>query len=106
MDRKGILIVDDHPVTDALKLQSDLNRTKIDLIFTDLELAFTFAASAASSENPDTRNRNRANARKAYFQIRDKLLPLSSPDDSERAQIVWKLRELQRCLERLGEKTD
>jgi hypothetical protein len=83
---------------------ADLNRTKIDLIFTDLEVAFTFAALAATSENPDTRNRNRANSRKAYLAIRDKLLPLSNPNDSERAKIIGRLGELRRCLERLGEK--
>jgi hypothetical protein len=83
---------------------ADLNRTKIDLIFTDLEVAFAFAALAATSENPDTRNRNRANACKAYCQIRDKLLPLCTPNDSQRAEIERKLGELRRCLERLGEK--
>src|SRR5207248_5072565 len=86
-------------------LKDDLNRTKMDLIFAALELAFTFAASAAASENPDTRNCNRAPALKAYFHIRDKLLPLCTPNDSQRAEIERKLAELQRCLERLSEKS-
>jgi hypothetical protein len=89
---------------DTFKLKADLDRTKIDLIFADLDLAFTFADSAATSENPNTRDRNRAHASKAYFQIRDKFLPLSNPNASERAQIERRLGELRLSLERLGEK--
>jgi hypothetical protein len=89
---------------DSLRLMAELDRTKIEIVFTDLEVAFSFAALAATFENPDTRNRNRVNARKAYFQIRDKLLPLCNPTTSERAEIVEKLEELRGCLERLGEK--
>ena len=86
------------------RLADDLNRRGIELIFTDLEVAFTFADMAARSEEPETRSRNRANARTAYFQIRDKLLPLCSPNELEYAEIVGKLDELRHCLERLGEK--
>ncbi len=89
---------------DIFKLRAGLNRTRIDFIFTDLELAFTFAVSAARSGNPDSRNRNRANARNAYFHMRDTLLPLCTPTDSECTEIVGKLGELQRCLETFGEK--
>jgi len=94
-----------HQIATVDALKDELNRTQIDLIFADLELAFTFAASAAASENPDTRNCNRAHALKAYFHIRDKLLPLCTPNDSQRAEIERKLAELQRCLERLSEKS-
>jgi hypothetical protein len=91
---------------DTLKLRAELNRTKIEIVFTDLKVALEFADLAATSENPGRQNRNRAHARKAYLDIRDKFLPLCKPNASERADIKRKLGELRRSLERLGEKLD
>jgi hypothetical protein len=89
---------------DFLRLMAELDRTKIEIVFTDLKVALEFADLAATSENAERRNRNRAHARKAYLDIRDKLLPLCNPTTLERAEIVEKLVELRHCLERLGEK--
>jgi hypothetical protein len=88
---------------DEVELHGELNRTEIETIFADLELALTFADRASLSDNPETCVRNRANAREAYFQIRDKFLPRCSPDDFQRARIDEKLRELRHRLKDLGE---
>jgi hypothetical protein len=87
---------------DKSKLKADLNRTRVEFLLTELELAFTFAAVAETSANAETRKRNRDNARKTFRSI-SKLLALCSPDDSQRAEINGKLRELQHRLELFGE---
>jgi hypothetical protein len=83
---------------------AEANRTKVATVLADLELALTFAATAGSSDNPETRARNREHARKAYFTIRDHLLSMCSPAAPERAQIDQKLLALRHQLERLGKK--
>ncbi len=88
---------------DAFKLNADIHRTKIEVIFTDLKVALEFAELAATSENPDARNSNSAHAHKPCFEIRDKLL-LCNPNASERVEIAEKLDKLRRSLERLGQK--
>jgi hypothetical protein len=66
----------------------------------DLDLALIFAESAAVSECPGARMRNRDNAQKAFIYLRNRLPPLN---DWRRAEIEQKLAELQRRLEELGE---
>jgi hypothetical protein len=87
-----------------MSLKTDVNRTAIETVLADLDLALTFAHIGATAGNSDTRNRNRGNARHAFLKIRDELLPMCSPDDFQRAVIDGKLTELQGRLEHLGEK--
>ena len=88
---------------EAYAPNADLNRTMVETVLADLDLASTFAEIAATSENVDTRNRNRANARKAFCAIRDDLLPRCSLDKSQGVEIDRKLRELRSRLKKLGE---
>lgn len=88
---------------DAYTLNADLNRTMVETVLADLDLALTLAEIASTSENVDTRNRNRANAREAFLAIQDKMLPRCSPGESERLTIYRKLRDLQTRLKQLGE---
>ncbi len=81
----------------------ELNNTKVETVLADLELALTMVEIAGTSADPEIRKRDRANGRKAYFQIRDKLLPLCSPDDAQRREIDRKLKDLRTRLEGLGE---
>ena len=55
------------------KLITKVNRTRVQTILADLQLALTFAAVAETSSRPDTQIRNFANARDALFVIRDRL---------------------------------
>jgi len=89
---------------DGSRLPEDLNDVAIQTVLADLELALTFAAIAETSENTETRERNRMNARRAFFTIRDVLLPRCWPTESQRHDIGHKLYELRCRLERLGEK--
>jgi hypothetical protein len=82
----------------------ELNNTKIDIVLADLDLALSMVEIARTSANPEVRKRDCANGRRAYFQIRDELLPLCSPDDAQRSEIDRKLSELRRQLQALGEK--
>ena len=88
---------------DAYTLNADLNRAMAETMLADLDLALTFAEIASTSEDVDTRNRNRANARKAFLAIRDDLLPGCSLDEYQQREIHRKLRELQYRLKQLGE---
>jgi hypothetical protein len=83
---------------------ADVNRTALETLMADLELALTFVHTAETSANPETRSRNRNNARTAFLKIRDELLPLCSPDDASRAQIDTKFADLRKRLEALGER--
>jgi hypothetical protein len=69
----------------------------------DLELGLTFADISVTSQDAETRNRSRDNARIAFFAIRDELLPRCSLDESQQATIYRKLCELRSRLEQLGE---
>ena len=77
------------------KLETDLNRTRVDTVLADLQVAATFADIAETSNDAATRKRNRDNVKKAVHDIREVLLPRCSPDDSQRADIDRKLGELQ-----------
>lgn len=81
----------------------DVNRAAIETVLADLELALTFAQTAAISTNPATRDRNRSNASEAFVKIRDELLPLCHADDAQYAEIEGKLHELKLRLRRLGQ---
>ena len=86
------------------KLESDLNQTRVETVLADLKVALTFADIAETSSDTATRKRNRENVKKAIHDIRDVLLPLCSPDESQSAEIDRKLGELQQRLERWDEK--
>ena len=75
----------------------------VETLFADLELALTFTDIAATSQNAETRDRNRKHARKAFLAIRDELLPRCVLDEPQRDAIYGKLRELRSRLERLSE---
>lgn len=85
-------------------LQSQLNSTRIETLHADLDLALTFADVATSSSDPVVQKRNRENARKAFFTVRDQFLPLCALDDAERTTIETKLKQLRTRLEQMGEK--
>ena len=83
-------------------LKSEVNRTRVEALLADLELAFTFAAVAETSSK-ERRRRNLANARVAYLTIKNKLLPLCTLTDVERAEIHRTLRQLKYRLNGLSE---
>jgi hypothetical protein len=84
------------------KLESDLNRTRVETILSDLQVALTFAEIAETSRDAATRKRNRSHVRKAVRQIQDIFLPSCSPDTSQRTEIDRILGQLQQQLERWG----
>jgi len=79
-----------------------MNRPRIEALKSDLDLALTIAAQAASFVDGDNRNRYRAHALEIFLFLRDQLWPLCSPKESERAEIELKLRKLRDRLEQLG----
>lgn len=80
----------------------DAQRVIVDLLFTDLGLAFTFLETARVTSVPETRQRNVANAVKAYRDISEKgaTLQLSS---STRQHLAAQLAELSQQLAARGE---
>ena len=85
-----------------VSLKSEVNRTRVETLLTDLELAATFAAIAETSSN-EKRHRNLVNARLACFMIKNKMLPLCTLTNVERAGILRTLRQLEQRLRRLSE---
>lgn len=85
------------------QLASDLNRNGAEFLCADLDTALTFTDIAASEDrDAETRQRNRENARKAYFTV----LKLSEKivfKPGERTVFDQKLAALKRALGRLGE---
>jgi hypothetical protein len=79
----------------------DINRTRVETLFADLELTATFMTIAESSIGRK-RERNFANARFAYLTVKDKLLRLCTPTDQERALIRQVLHDLERRLRELS----
>ena len=84
-------------------MSDDLNQTLVEILLTDLELAFAFSDIAVTSQDAETRNQNRENAREAFYAIKDEMLPRCSLNESEKIKIYGKLRELRSRLEQLGE---
>lgn len=80
----------------------DMNRSRIETLQSDLDLALTIAAKAAAFVDGDTRNRSREHALNMFLYLRDQLWPLCSPEGAERAEIELKLRKLHERLEQIG----
>ena len=78
----------------------EVNRTRVETLFVDLELAATFATVAESSVGPK-RERNVANAQRAYRTVKDKLSRLCALTDQERALMRQGLHDLDQRLRKL-----
>lgn len=82
-------VVDNSSVARRVKKNPDESRKiSTDLLFTDLDIAFTFLQTARSSKVARTKQRNVANALKAYSYISAKApeldMPISARDDLDK----------------------
>jgi hypothetical protein len=78
-------------------------RSQIEFLLIDIDLAFTFLNIASTTENPETRERNRRNARIAY----DSVARLASRPilSGRNLDLVWeRMAHLKRALELFEEK--
>lgn len=72
-------------------------------LVTDLDLAITMAHIASQSgQDPEKRNRNRDNARRAFDSV-SRLTQKAVLDEGEREQVNEKLAKLKSALKQLGE---
>jgi len=83
-------------------LKPDINRPEVDFLRAELLTARTLSNIALRSMSEEKRNRNQANARKAYDAIL-RFLPRSNLDVEQAAEIKSKLEELESDLRLLGE---
>lgn len=83
-------------------LLQDVTKTQLQLLKTDLELAGTFVRRTRTSRFEETRQRNRALARRAYDDISEMASKMKLPQ-SEKASVVAALETLKHDLEALGE---
>ena len=65
-----------------------------ELLFTDLDLAFTFLETARISRSAETQERNVRHATKAYWDVFAKALEIEMPDRT-REQLQARLRDLE-----------
>jgi hypothetical protein len=79
----------------------DANRVSLDILITDIELAFSFLQIAETSTDPKTRERNIKNARKVYDSSLH-FLPRLHPIAKELQTIEAKLALLRKRLRPLG----
>ena len=80
-----------------------LNATNADFLRIDVETALTFSQMALETDNPEKRDRNRRNARKAYDTIthlRGKVVFTAAQEE----HMNEKTEHLKRDLTKLGEK--
>ena len=89
-------------MTDFLQLSSDLNKTSIEFLITDLETALTFLDVAQTSGDQKTKQRNHKNAHNAYDSV-IRLLPKVKPTAAQQQAIDEKLTLLKARLEAVGE---
>lgn len=90
--------------SEFLRLQSELNLRKIELIKSDLETATTFASIAQDTiDDTPKRSRNRQNARKGYDAVVH-YLHSATVSERERGHIEGKLQNLKKMLSALGER--
>jgi hypothetical protein len=95
-----------HPTAapDHFELVRQTNQAGVDFLKIEVRTALTFASIALESANDaEKRNRNRANARKAYEVAMIWFYRLSL-SEAEIREIEEKLRELRSALKRLGER--
>ena len=76
-------------------------QTIVDLLFTDLDVAFTFLDTALISSNPETKSRNIGNAAAAWHTVSDKLNTFEIPPDVRNA-LLNRLTQLRNRLGELG----
>jgi hypothetical protein len=81
---------------------SDLNRSGVSFLLTDLDLAITFMDVADASRIEDTTRRNYTNARTAYDTVL-RLLEKLTPSADERQAIDAKLASLKTRLQAVGQ---
>ena len=82
---------------------SDLNRTSVEFLLTDLETALTFMDVAQTSRDQETKQRNHANAHSAYDTV-IRLLPKLKPTVAQQQTIDEKLSLLKARLAAAGER--
>jgi hypothetical protein len=85
------------------KTGQQLNATNADFLRIDAETALTFSQMALEADNPEKRDRNHQNARKAYdtiMRLRQKVVFTPAQEES----MNQKMAELKRDLIKLGEK--
>ena len=88
---------------DKSAIGRELNLTSVQVLKTDVETALTFVRIAKhAGTNTEKRNRNQANARKAYNSVSayEKRLKLS---DDEKRELSEKMKHLKSALTDLGE---
>jgi hypothetical protein len=86
--------------TDLLRERT--NRSGIDFLFIDLDVANTLLDIAEGTQNEETARRNQNNARKAYDTLL-RLLPKLRPNKQERQELDRKLSLLRDRLQTVGE---
>ncbi len=86
--------------TDLLRERT--NRSGIDFLFIDLDVANTLLDIAEGTRNEETARRNQNNARKAYDTLL-RLLPKLRPNKQERQELDRKLSLLRDRLQTVGE---
>jgi hypothetical protein len=79
-----------------------LNQTSKDFLRVDAQTALTFTEAALTTDNPEKKERNIKNAKKAYDTIQ-RLSEKVSYTDSERAYMSQMMARLKKDLELLGE---
>ncbi len=90
---------------DPTPLLHNAEKNILELLHTELELAFTFLKIARDSESqPEKRERNIENAKKAYATTA-KWLERMNPEDAEREEIRGRLSDLREALKELGAET-
>jgi hypothetical protein len=81
---------------------SDLNRSGVSFLLTDLDIGMTFMDVAATSRIEETTRRNHTNARTAYDTVL-RLLENLTPTADERRAIDAKLASLRMRLQAIGQ---
>jgi len=81
----------------------DLNATAVEFLLTDLQTALIFMDVAHTSGDPEIKQRNYVNARRAYDTV-IRSLPAVEPKVAQQQTIDEKLRLLKARLEAVGER--
>src|SRR5215813_1681294 len=92
----------DKLMTDLNQTGQRLNQTSKDFLRVDVETALTFTEAALTTDNPDKKDRNTKNAKKAYDTIQ-RLSERVTYTDSEQAYMSEMLARLKKDLKILGE---
>ena len=92
-------------MVDNFKVRDAAEQRVVEFLIVELETGLTFSRIASDSRYSDKRDRNRANARKAYDTALGwtKRLSLNAEDSLE---VGEKLKKLKAALEKLGERFD